>query len=412
MAETNPFVELFGAQKLSNHSGEPIDPSTLTSKDGVLLYFSAHWCGPCRHFTPELTKYYNEKKGKFNFEIVFVSSDQNQEAFDQYWGEMPWLALSYADRTTKDKLSKKYKVSGIPTLVVLDKTGNTITTDARSKVSSDPDGFPWIPKTFWEILGGTNALAGGEAGGEVPVEGLKSNTAIGIYFSAHWCPPCKSFTPKLVETYKKIKDDGKKFEIIFASSDNDEKQFKDYFGEMPWIALPFQDKRTSELSDLYGVEGIPTLVIVDPATGKTITTKGRASVTEDPNGAEFPWYPKPLISIESGGSELNEGACFIYLDKALSEETKTALNSVATHYSNLWKTENKETPLFFFYGKDGTMATKVHQFVHVPNDPCLLILDIPNGCKYVHTLSGSGTEAEFNNFVKAFLANELTSKWL
>ena len=28
---------------------------------------------------------------------------------------------------------------------------------------------------------------------------------IGIYFSAHWCPPCRGFTPKLVEWYGKVK---------------------------------------------------------------------------------------------------------------------------------------------------------------------------------------------------------------
>ena len=28
--------------------------------------------------------------------------------------------------------------------------------------------------------------------------------AVGIYFSAHWCPPCRGFTPKLVESYEKM----------------------------------------------------------------------------------------------------------------------------------------------------------------------------------------------------------------
>lgn len=33
------------------------------------------------------------------------------------------------------------------------------------------------------------------------------------------CPPCKAFTPQLVEYYRKIKSRGHKFEIIFVSSD-------------------------------------------------------------------------------------------------------------------------------------------------------------------------------------------------
>ena len=37
---------------------------------------------------------------------------------------MPWLALPYADREKKGALSKKFKVSGIPTLVILDPSGS------------------------------------------------------------------------------------------------------------------------------------------------------------------------------------------------------------------------------------------------------------------------------------------------
>ena len=42
--------------------------------------------------------------------------------------------------------------------------------------------------------------------------------AIGIYFSAHWCPPCRGFTPKLCEKYLQLKAAGKKVEMIFVSS--------------------------------------------------------------------------------------------------------------------------------------------------------------------------------------------------
>ncbi|CAF4876620.1 unnamed protein product, partial [Rotaria sp. Silwood1] len=51
---------------------------------------------------------------------------------------------------------------------------------------------------------------------------------IGLYFSAHWCPPCRGFTPILIDFYKKHSED-KNFEIIFISSDNDEESFNDYY---------------------------------------------------------------------------------------------------------------------------------------------------------------------------------------
>merc|ERR1719231_1950749 len=77
---------------------------------------------------------------------------------------------------------------------------------------------------------------------------------VGIYFSAHWCPPCRGFTPALAKTYETYKAKGLNFEIVFASSDRDEKAFGEYFGEMPWLALPFNDReRKEKLSSKFKV---------------------------------------------------------------------------------------------------------------------------------------------------------------
>ena len=88
----------------------------------------------------------------------------------------------------------------------------------------------------------------GENKKEVDVQSLTGEgNVVGIYFSAHWCPPCRAFTPQLADWYKKFKagSNGSKFEIVFVSSDRDESSFKEYFGEMPWLALPYgkRDKK-------------------------------------------------------------------------------------------------------------------------------------------------------------------------
>ena len=63
----------------------------------------------------------------------------------------------------------------------------------------------------------------------------------GLYFSAHWCPPCRGFTPELAKFYKQMKEKvGDRLEIIFISSDRTKNDWQGYFAEMPWLALPFE----------------------------------------------------------------------------------------------------------------------------------------------------------------------------
>ena len=93
-----------------------------------------------------------------------------------------------------------------------------------------------------------------------------------FYFSAHWCPPCRAFTPKLVEFYNAQEGKKKKFEIIFVSSDNDEKSMEDYIkgDAMPWPAIAYRSlDRVKEIRK-YSTEGIPRLVLVD-REGKIIS---------------------------------------------------------------------------------------------------------------------------------------------
>lgn len=86
-----------------------------------------------------------------------------------------------------------------------------------------------------------------------------------VYFSAHWCPPCRNFTPILVEFYNKLKSRGRNVELVFVSSDRSLPEFNNYYASMPWTALPFNSPKKSELSSRYNVSGIPKLIVIDPS---------------------------------------------------------------------------------------------------------------------------------------------------
>ena len=94
----------------------------------------------------------------------------------------------------QNDLSRKFKVTGIPTLVFLNaKNGDVITTDGRSIVLEDPDGkdFPWTPKPVLELLSGDLMVKTGDKTTWEAVQ--KDVDYVGIYFSAHWVRYCTQF---------------------------------------------------------------------------------------------------------------------------------------------------------------------------------------------------------------------------
>ena len=105
-----------------------IGQDELAPKDYYAIYYSAHWCPPCRGFTPKLVDFYEKASRKHdNFEVIFVSSDRSEDAMADYMHEadMPWPALNY-DQKKKSKALTKYAGGGIPCLVLVDKDGNVL----------------------------------------------------------------------------------------------------------------------------------------------------------------------------------------------------------------------------------------------------------------------------------------------
>jgi thiol-disulfide isomerase/thioredoxin len=120
-------------------SGKEISTESLRGKT-VALYFSAHWCVPCRHFTPKLVDFYNQNKEK-NFEVVFMSLDRNAKMKKEYMHEagMPWLTAPGQGSPEINHILDFYKLEGVPSLIVFGPNGELITTDGRGDVTNSPD---------------------------------------------------------------------------------------------------------------------------------------------------------------------------------------------------------------------------------------------------------------------------------
>ena len=110
------------------------------------------------------------------------------------------------------------------------------------------------------------------------LETFESCDVIGLYFSASWCPPCRSFTPVLNTVWKEAIDSGKKVKIVLISGDQNEADYLTYYGKMDLSRLDFKEKeKNKELIEKYGVPGMPSLVLLDKDANE-ITRCGRESV--------------------------------------------------------------------------------------------------------------------------------------
>ncbi|CAL8334976.1 unnamed protein product [Boreogadus saida] len=92
---------------------------------------------------------------------------------------------------------------------------------------------------------------------EVDVQALGGRLSlVGLYFGCSQNAPCKQFNASLCEFYSKFKKTSEhkdKLEIVFISSDQDQKHWQDFLQEMQWPALPFKDrhKKTLTLPGLF-----------------------------------------------------------------------------------------------------------------------------------------------------------------
>ncbi|GMJ02742.1 nucleoredoxin 1 [Hibiscus trionum] len=313
---------------LLSSTAEP-DRVEISDLEGKVigLYFSANWYPPCRNFNNLLVSVYEQLKSNgCNFEVVFVSSDEDLGAFNGYRETMPWLSIPYSDLETKKALNRQFDVEGIPCLIILQPDGSILHDGVELIYKYGVEAFPFTKEKLEELQRkermkhesqtltnlltnpGRDYLLDPTLTRKVPVDSLIGKT-VGLYFSAQWCVPCANFTPKLVSIYHKIKqsleekggNDG--FDIVFLSYDRDQSSFVSYYSTMPWLALPFGEPTIRNLAKYFDVQGIPCLIIIGP-DGKTVTKQGRNLINLYQENA----YPFTDAKLELLEKEMEEEA--------------------------------------------------------------------------------------------------------
>ena len=66
-----------------------------------------------------------------------MSSDEDQEGFDEYYKDMPWTSIPFSSEDLREKAGEKYGVQGIPRVVALSGAdGSVVNGDARALITA------------------------------------------------------------------------------------------------------------------------------------------------------------------------------------------------------------------------------------------------------------------------------------
>ena len=86
----------------------------------VLINFWASWCGPCRQEMPLLESIY-KKYNKLGFTLIGVNVEPDSNAANAWLQQTPVSFPILYDK--ESKVSKLYDVAGMPSTVIIDRTG-------------------------------------------------------------------------------------------------------------------------------------------------------------------------------------------------------------------------------------------------------------------------------------------------
>lgn len=253
---------------------------------------------------------------------------------------------------------------------------------------------PAFRSTVRHTLGETFVRQDGSVVGKDAIAGK----TLGIYFSAHWCPPCRGFTPVLRNFYSELKARDPNFEIVFVSQDHGQHEMMDYFRNDHgcYLALPYEKREeASRLSALFGVQGIPTFVVLGP-DGQLLNANARGKVTA---GADvvmsFGWEP-PIVGdlgqgTEAGGRDINSCQSVVVIcDKSTAEEqsrVEAALQVLAKGCIDEAQAQGEETKYIFFVAKGGGLLDQMRGLTEsdagpamnaVGDSPVTVLFDIPD----------------------------------
>jgi nucleoredoxin len=418
----------------------------LRHKKVIGVYFCGAWSSACSGVTSNLCSIYEsvrsvhaaQNSGHSPFEIIFASVDRDLTSFNAQYDSMPWLAIPYQNRKVVQDLAQQFRVSSVPSVVLLDSDGVIIARNGIHVLREFPTGFPWANidqrRPVSHIVGDTflcikRSKATEATHPHVSFNARLKGNVVLLFFSAFWSEEGREFTAVLAKLYKKLKSQKKRFEVVFVSMGHDKDDFSNYLQEMPsWLAVPFDDgKRRHALQASFdiNISTLPQVVVLDEDEQMSLITKrGVHHIRNDTWGLKFPWKRPHVLDVAKnmGHHELNTFPCMVLLAEAEDlvggkdehRELSRVLDHVAKEHVTRCNNTGKLQDILYFLAKTSSpVSIQIRQICGLPvgSDKwsCVILNLSENGAAYV-LRSPQFTEKSATHFVESWREGKLNTR--
>lgn len=116
------------------------------------------------------------------------------------------------------------------------------------------------------------------SGKQISLKNIQGKKATLIVFWASWCAPCRKEIPSLKALYSKYKEKG--VSIVSISVDQNISAWKKAVREeqMPWPNLANLPAAHQPVMELFGINAVPTLLLIDKDGQMLLTDPGLEEV--------------------------------------------------------------------------------------------------------------------------------------
>ncbi len=246
-----------------------------------------------------------------NLRIIYVSFDIVEQDYAKFLIRLPryWYTTEFMF-PRRELIASMLEVSAIPELVIMTPTGQIISNNGRGILRDDPyaEAYPWFPPTLFEVIGNDLETNKQTRIDVIDVFGLGDHDGeekggiprVAFFFGAQWSKASVSFSLKLKKAYSALRQtwiNSASFHVVFVSLDKDLEAYNRFVQSHEYLTIGFNNPRAQQLSNLFEVEGIPSVVIVD-RLGEVLSSEASIAVMmTDPAKCtpdEFPWITHPL----------------------------------------------------------------------------------------------------------------------